>query len=462
MPNAADTARSPGSRGTRGRRRVRTLAWAATVCALGGVLATGAVLRRPASPVSDLVAAVGQVRTVEARVTGGFLYADLNYPTRGGQSSGAGWRVLAAAARLEDAVNVAPTPENLHVLGIAALQAQHYDDAVLALEDALSGGDADNAAYLSDLSAAYLGRRSQGGPAIDVTRALTAASRAARIDPRSPEAQFARTARLHWAALFLRHEETLAWDAYLQLFGAEAGWADEGRGAAATRQVPRWRRLRRRRRHGPSSLLDEWADVAAKAPAAAFLPPLLSPDPFYADLGAALVAARGDAARALARSVQDLRAADAAVTRAEYTTADVRASQTLSRSGSVTPIALWARRLQITAAFYAGRAADGRREAERLLPELQARGYRALESDLHLRIAGFDYSAGSYDAALAGYERAIAIRESIGDGKGAASARLAAAEVSRALVDCPRPGSTTRVSWPSARLAIPAWNSFAS
>ena len=457
MPNAADTARSPGSRGTRGRRRVRTLAWAATVCALGGVLATGAVLRRPASPVSDLVAAVGQVRTVEARVTGGFLYADLNYPTRGGQSSGAGWRVLAAAARLEDAVNVAPTPENLHVLGIAALQAQHYDDAVLALEDALSG-DADNAAYLSDLSAAYLAR-SQGGPAIDVTRALTPASRAARIDPRSPEAQFNRALAL--GRLFLRHEETLAWDAYLQSFGAEAGWADEARRrrdeadaeVAPIAPSPAAR---------AEQLLDEWADVAAKAPADAFLPPLLSPDPFYADLGAALVAARGDAARALARSVQDLRAADAAVTRAEYTTADVRASQALSRSGSITPIALWARRHQITAAFYAGRAADGRREAERLLPELQARGYRALESDLHLRIAGFDYSAGSYDAALAGYERATAIRESIGDGKGAASARLAAAEALRALGDCPRPGSTTRVSWPSARLAIPAWNSFAS
>lgn len=385
--------------------------------------------RRPASLVAVVVDAVGQSRTVEARLTGGFAFAPLTPPSRDDQPVAASWRVLAAAGQLQDAVNTSPTPANLHALGVAALQAQRYDEAVLALEDALAGA-ADNAAYLSDLAAAYLARRSHGGPALDVPKALSAADRAARLAPRLPEAHFNRALAL--SALHMHHEGTRAWDEYLQAFGQEAGWSDEAR------------RRRDQAAREPDLLppspaavadriLDEWAAVAVKSPDAAFLPPLPSTDALYTDLAAAIGSAHGEATRTLAHAVTDVRAADAEMAGSQWTRGDTLAAGVLARGLGVAPLDLWARRIRLSVAFYAGRVAEGRSEAERMLPELRQRGYRALEADVVLRLAAFDYSSGAYDLALAGYQRVVTLREGIGDRKMGASARLAAAEALRTL-----------------------------
>ncbi len=429
MAGAADSDRT--GREVRGpvTRRWSRLAVLSLTCVVAGAVAAGWALRRSTSPVAVVVDAVGQARTVEARITGGFAFAPLTSPTRRDEPDAVSWRVMAAAGQLQEAVNSSPTAANLHALGVAALQAQRYDEAVLALEDALAA-DADNAAYQTDLAAAYLARHSQGGPAIDVPKALTAADRAVRLDPRLPEAQFNRALAL--SALHLRHEGTGAWDAYLQAFGQEAGWSDEAR-----------RRRDEAARDAvllpPSpaavaeKILDEWAAVAVKTPDAAFLPALSSDDMLYADLAAAVGSASGETTRALAQAVADLRAADAEMAVSQWTKGDALAAGVLARGLEVAPLDLWARRIRLAVAFYAGRGAAGRIEAERLLPELQQRRYRALEADLVLRIAAFDYSSGAYDRALSGYQRVIELREAIGDLKMGASARLAAAEALRTL-----------------------------
>ncbi len=396
--------------------------------AVVGALGIGALVRRPMPPIAVVVKAVGTARTAEGRLTGGFAFAPLS-PLRRDRAASPSWQVLAAAGQLQEAINTAPTPENLHALGVAALHAQRHDEAVLALEDALSG-DADNAAYLSDLAAAHLARRAHGGPAFDVPKALAAADRALRLAPRLREARFNRALAL--SALHLRHEATRAWDDYLQEFGQERGWADDAR------------RRRDQAAHLPPVLapspgavadarLGEWASVAATDPDAAFLPALTAPDRFYADLGAVVAGASRETKRALAATLIDLRAAEAAMARSEFAAGGKLADAAMLRQGGSPPLAFWARRIRLTAAFYAGQAVAGRAEAERLLPELRQRGYRALESDVLLRIASFDYSRGAYDLALGGYQRAIAVRDALGDYKMAASARLAAAEALRSL-----------------------------
>ena len=410
-------------------RRWSLLAALSITCAVAGAVAVGWSWRRPVSPVAVVVDAVGESRTVEARLTGGFAFAPLTSPTRDDQPAAVSWRVLAAAGQLQDAVNTSPTPANLHALGVAALQARRYDEAVLALEDALAG-DADNAAYLSDLAAAYLARQSQGGPALDVPKALTAADRAVLLAPRLPEAQFNRALAL--SALHVRHEGTRAWDEYLQAFGQEAGWSDEARrrrDEAAREPVL----LPPSPAAVVEKILDEWAAVAVPTPNAAFLPALSSDDALYTDLTAAIGSARGETTRALAQAVADLRAADAEMAGSQWTSGDTLAAAVLARGLGVAPLDLWARRIRLSVAFYVGRAAEGRIEAERMLPELRQRGYRALEADVVLRIAAFDYSSGAYDQALAGYQRVTSLREAIGDLKMGASARLAAAEALRTL-----------------------------
>ncbi len=412
---------------TTGVARTPLFVLGTATAAVVGVIGVG-VLLRPVPPMAMVVKAAGASRTVEGRLTGGFAFTPVA-PTRRDQTALPSWRVLAVAGQLQEAIDTAPTPENLHALGVAALLVQRGDEAVLALEDALSG-DTDNAGYLSDLAAAYLARYAHGGPALDVPSALTAADRAVRLAPHLREALFNRA--LAVSALSLRHEAVRAWDGYLLDFGDEPGWADEAR------------RRRDDAAREPAALppspaavadarLDEWAAVAARDPNAAFLPALSAPDQFYADLAAAIAASSPASKRALASTLIELRAAEAAMARSEFAAGGKLAAAAVARHGATPPLTLWARRIGLTAAFYAGQGAAGRTEAARLLPELQRRRYRALESDVHLRIAAFDYSRGAYDLALAGYERAVAIREALADQKMAASARLAAAEALRSL-----------------------------
>ena len=221
------------------RPRRRLLRWTvgALVAAAAALLVT--VLVQPrwwpggrtggADPrLADLADAVGLERTVEARLTGGFRHGPLRASVRSGGSlapSLDNWKLYAVAGRIREDVRLAPTSDNLHALGLAQLLIGNYDDAVQALEDAIAE-DAGNAAYQSDLAAAYLARAKQLDRPDDTPRALAAAERAVAADPRSLEAKFNRALALQ--SLFLEEPARRAWQDYLAI-DASSPWAEEAR-----------------------------------------------------------------------------------------------------------------------------------------------------------------------------------------------------------------------------------------
>lgn len=164
---------------------------------------------------ADLVDAVGEERTVEARLTGGFKHGPLRSPMRSGGRLGptANWSLLAAAGRIREVAEKSSTPESLHAAGVASLLVGEYDEAVKTLE-AVAARRAQDARVSSDLSAAYLARSAQLDQPDDLPRALAAAERSAAIDDSLIESWFNRALALE--RLHLRAQAIDAWTEYQQ------------------------------------------------------------------------------------------------------------------------------------------------------------------------------------------------------------------------------------------------------
>ncbi len=179
------------------------------------------------SKLADLAAAVGSERTVEARLTGGFVHGPLRAAVRSGGSSAAldNWTLFAAAGKIREDAKREPSAPHLHALGVAHLVLGQSDDAVRALEDAVAE-NAQNARYHSDLAAAYLARAHQLDRPDDYGRALGAADRALKISDAAIEARFNRALALE--SLFLAERAREAWQDYLKRDTA-SDWATEAR-----------------------------------------------------------------------------------------------------------------------------------------------------------------------------------------------------------------------------------------
>ena len=85
-------------------------------------------------PRAGLVAAVGERRFFDARLTGGFKYGERIGPTRGGASgslpgTAGDWEVLAAAARIKKEIAAPQTPQDRAVLASAHLVLGEADAA---------------------------------------------------------------------------------------------------------------------------------------------------------------------------------------------------------------------------------------------------------------------------------------------------------------------------------------------
>jgi tetratricopeptide (TPR) repeat protein len=162
---------------------------------------------------ADLADAVGQMRTVEARLTGGFRYGPLRAPLRSGGSAAPmdNWTLYAAAGRIREEALQEPSAPNLHGLGMAHLVLGNYDEAIQAFEDAIAETP-QNPRYQSDLAAAYLARAKEQQRPDDLPRALAAAERAIAAED-ILEARFNRALALQ--ALFLEDQARQAWDEYL-------------------------------------------------------------------------------------------------------------------------------------------------------------------------------------------------------------------------------------------------------
>ncbi len=179
------------------------------------------------SRLADLVKAVGEQRTGEGRLSGGFAYGPLRAPVRSGGSTAAedNWSLLAAAARIREEAERQPVAANLHALGLAHLVRGQHDEAIRALEDATSE-EPGSARFQNDLAAAYLARATFADRPEDLTRALTGAERAIKADAALLEARFNRALVLE--SLYLTDQARRAWLEYLEIDSASP-WANEAR-----------------------------------------------------------------------------------------------------------------------------------------------------------------------------------------------------------------------------------------
>jgi len=179
------------------RQPQRRWTWVAAAAA-AAVLVTAAlvvVLReRSSSGLAELVAAVGQRRLVEPRLSGGFAYAPLASPSRGpgelDRSDPADWKIFEAAARVDErAREPEASADDRRALALAHLLLHNADRAIEQLEAVLESAPRD-ARLLSDLAAAHLVRADREDRPLDRTVAIDLAARAVERDPDLLEARF--------------------------------------------------------------------------------------------------------------------------------------------------------------------------------------------------------------------------------------------------------------------------------
>jgi CHAT domain-containing protein len=193
--------------------------------------------RRDRPELHELIAAVADepTRPVEGRLSGGFTYAPPPSPTRGRGDREASPDVRIAAANLEKAAKLNDSPGNRAALGVAYLALGNLDAAIDAIEDATQR-DPENPRVLSDLAAAYLARAKWWARPEDWVRALEAAERAVRRDPRSAEAYFNRALALE--GLHLVDQAVAAWTDYVRIDPAGSWFEEASRHLSAERRAP--------------------------------------------------------------------------------------------------------------------------------------------------------------------------------------------------------------------------------
>jgi tetratricopeptide (TPR) repeat protein len=167
----------------------------------GAALALAASLVAVIWPFDDqpdygpLVAAVGQNRTVEGRLTGGFSYAPMKRATRAGRTGAdEDFALLAAKGKLEADAQAKPTAANRHAAAVAQLVAGDSETAIATLESVVA--ETPQAAAYSDLAAAYLARGREWDRQEDFDKARAAAERAIVMDPSLDEPYFNRALAL--------------------------------------------------------------------------------------------------------------------------------------------------------------------------------------------------------------------------------------------------------------------------
>lgn len=184
------------------------------------------------SRVAELVAAVGQERYIEGRLTGGFQYGPLRSATRGAEGTTPNLALLAAAGALQQESRERPTADNLHAWGVAQVLLGYHDEGVQALNLALADNP-DAPLVMADLAAALIARGDAKSTAHDFPRALAAAEQALARQPGLKEAMFNRALALE--RLGLRKEALAAWQDAIAVSTGDG--EDEAWVAEASRRV---------------------------------------------------------------------------------------------------------------------------------------------------------------------------------------------------------------------------------
>jgi CHAT domain-containing protein len=204
----------------------RALALAATllIAAVAGVFVWRTRVGSGGSGFEALARATEGRRTIDARLSGPFAYADKTEPTRSEDDPNAPSSELTDTARVARArAREDPTAENLHAAGVGRLLIDQWDAAIEELERAKSKAPRD-ARILSDLAAAYHARSRSLERPTDLRPALEAAKEATEVDPTLPSARY--NLALILQDLNLRQDAREAWDEYKRL-DADPKWAKE-------------------------------------------------------------------------------------------------------------------------------------------------------------------------------------------------------------------------------------------
>ena len=197
---AVDALKAPESVGT-----VHTVRKVPGIAITGGLLAAAAtialvvwtqpdLLRRLRGDAVDprfeqLVAAVGEERYFDARLTGGFRFGPTRPVTRGSSElARQNLALLAAAGEVQKRAAADPSARNLHLWGAAQMLVGDIDAAIVTLQEANRLGSSPE--IDADLSAAYLARAQTDDHPDDLARALAHATRAVDAMPQSREAWF--------------------------------------------------------------------------------------------------------------------------------------------------------------------------------------------------------------------------------------------------------------------------------
>lgn len=217
-------------------RLVMTLGALAAAAVL--LLITWVALRPPSTDMdarrpelAELVAAVGDSRPFEPRLTGGFRYGPLQPVLRSGPGSDLSVRLdlRIAVAKLEQAHVDLSTPERTAAFASAQLVLGRVESALALLEE-VTRRRSDSAPVWSDLAAAYLVAASRTDDPDAAGKALVAADRALALNGRLPEALFNRALALE--ALGRAHEARAVWKTYASLPARDA-WTEEATRRAA-------------------------------------------------------------------------------------------------------------------------------------------------------------------------------------------------------------------------------------
>ena len=210
--------------------RRRLASWTAAGAGLAAAAAVGLAVWWPRAErpeLVDLVAAVGERRPVEGRLTGGFRFGPMESPTRGAEA-GADSRVLAAADKIEQEARGTVNARLLGALGTAHLVTRDFENALSCFDRAIDLAP-DDPLLRADRAAALLARGDVAGDdgGEDFLRALDDATRAVTKDKALPEALFNKAIALQRMRLEVQELET--WREYLVL-DATSPWADQARG----------------------------------------------------------------------------------------------------------------------------------------------------------------------------------------------------------------------------------------
>jgi anti-sigma factor RsiW len=162
-----------------------------------------------------LIATLGNqpTRPIDGRLSGGFSYRPQPTVTRGSSGREISPEVQIAAANIELAAPGQSSSQQA-ARGLALLATGEIDRAIGELENAVRQSPG-AAAYLNDLSAAYLARAATADRAGDWTLALQTADRALALEPAMKEALFNRALALGGSRS--TDQARAAWQAYLKI-----------------------------------------------------------------------------------------------------------------------------------------------------------------------------------------------------------------------------------------------------